>query len=41
MDLITHGISYAGYFTTHIPNPDLYSLRSPGDGFFIMMCSLF
>ena len=40
-NLITHGISYAGNFTTDIPNPDLYSLRPPGYGFFIMMCSLF
>lgn len=40
-NLLHHGISYAGNITTDIPNPDLYSLRPPGYGFFIMMCSLF
>ena len=39
-NLIQNGISYAGNFTTDSTNPDLFSLRPPGYGIFIMVCSL-
>ena len=39
-NLWNHGISYAGSFTTDSTNPDLFSLRPPGYGIFIMICSL-
>lgn len=40
-NLLQNGISYAGNLVVENPTPDLYSLRPPGYGIFILCCSFF